>query len=156
MNAAETIQAAIEKLTVVKRGSGVVIHCADPSEVCFRAESDTDDDGNWFSYGVIVGVDDEELADGIVTLHRTIEAQLKLLTGALALGVRFAAAGRDAEWLDAVERAGDLDLAKAILGDDEPDAPSEPDPEEHTDRVARHLDEDAEAASINAQIEGLE
>lgn len=52
----------------------------------------------------------------IVTLHRTIDAQLKILTGSAGLHAKYADVGREAEWIAAVERAGDLDLARAVNG----------------------------------------
>lgn len=50
----------------------------------------------------------------IETLHRTIDAQLKLLSGTLRLFAAAVDLGREREWLSAVERAGDLDLARSI------------------------------------------
>lgn len=58
----------------------------------------------------------ENIADAslIVTLHRTIDAQIKLLTGTLLYRAKYLSANRLNEWQDAIERAGDLDLARAI------------------------------------------
>jgi hypothetical protein len=53
----------------------------------------------------------------IVTLHRTIDAQLAILRNDLLLHADYQRAGRLAEWLSAIERAGDLALALAINGD---------------------------------------
>jgi len=52
----------------------------------------------------------------VATLHRTIDAQLKILTGSAGLHAKYADVGRETEWIAAVERAGDLDLARAING----------------------------------------
>ncbi|MFC5930863.1 hypothetical protein [Cryobacterium melibiosiphilum] len=87
MSAVEEIQAAIEKLTAIRRDSGLVVQCSDPEDVCFRTDDDTDADGNGFSFGVIVGIDDTDIAEGIVTLHRTIDAQLAILKDLLAEAV---------------------------------------------------------------------
>lgn len=54
----------------------------------------------------------------LVTLHRTIDAQLAILRNTVRLHSKFVALGKESVWLEAIERAGDLALADAILGGD--------------------------------------
>jgi hypothetical protein len=114
MNAAETIQAAIEKLDELRQ-------LATPGEW----EFDSEPFGAIFTeqepgLGVMTEVAEEMHEwDGhlIVTLHRTIDAQLKILRRDIDIRVEYIARGVLAQWVEAVERAGDLDLARAILGE---------------------------------------
>lgn len=119
MSAIEEIQAAIEKLTAhVEKSvagpwsawhpqsglgnSSVDAPSGDPDNPKMPVEGQRDD------------------VDLIVILHATIGAQIKLLTGCILLHAAFVKAGCESDWLAAVERAGDLDLARAINGT-EPD-----------------------------------
>ena len=106
MTAVEEIQAAIVKLTALRDERGYVEMngwLAEPRE---GATGAIDDPG----YG---GFTNDPL---IVTLHRTVEAQLHILTGTVTLYPSFVANGTEVLWLHAVERAGDLALARAING----------------------------------------
>ena len=80
MTAVQEIQAAIEKLTAVKVGLGDVALSSD-GELFACCDDDTDENGNGFVSGLnLQGVDsDWEINDAIVTLHRTIDAQLGIL-----------------------------------------------------------------------------
>ena len=132
MSAVEEIRAAIVKLTELKAESTPgpweleppgkyfdprwddtrIMHAAnrptDPNydRYLFRDGSYAEDSGG-------LGLADAEL---IVTLHRTIDAQLHILTGTVTLYPSFVANGTEDQWLHAVERAGDLALARAING----------------------------------------
>lgn len=55
--------------------------------------------------------------DLIVSLHRTIDAQLKILAGDIVIYKELVEAGQWAAAEAAIERAGDADLARAILGE---------------------------------------
>lgn len=116
MNAAETIQAAIKRLTQVKETLGHVMLGENPGELYIRCDTDVDDDGNLYSYGLSVsGVDsDDEINEAILALHRTIDPVLAILRVA---GREFE---RRAERGDARVLPYDyhLDLARAILGED--------------------------------------
>jgi hypothetical protein len=50
-------------------------------------------------------------------LHRTIDAQLKILRRDIDIRVAYIARGVLAQWVEAVERAGDVALATSILGE---------------------------------------
>lgn len=104
MNAAETIQAAIKRLTQVKETLGHVMLGENPGELYIRCDTDVDDDGNLYSYGLSVsGVDsDDEINEAILALHRTIDAQLAILRESETWGISDAT----------------IDLARAILGED--------------------------------------
>jgi len=54
--------------------------------------------------------------DYMVALHRTIDAQIALLTHTIEIHDKYVAAGLEARWENAVREAGDLDLARAISG----------------------------------------
>jgi hypothetical protein len=119
MNAAETIAAAIEKLETLKAEST-------PSPWHHWTDDLTGDVDLWHdqearSYIATLGHSDAPRvnrdADLIVTLHRTIDAQLKILRRDIDIRVAYIARGVLAQWVEAVERAGDLDLARAILGE---------------------------------------
>ncbi|MCS4277385.1 hypothetical protein M2390_002591 [Mycetocola sp. BIGb0189] len=60
----------------------------------------------------------EDDADLIVTLHRTIDAQLKILAHDIDIYKQMVALGQVLESRAAIWRAGDGDLARAILGED--------------------------------------
>lgn len=118
MNATETIQAAIKRLTQVKETLGHVMLGENPGELYIRCDTDVDDDGNLYSYGLSVsGVDsDDEINEAILALHRTIDAQLAILrheADRLASWYRMPAAIRqftsgmdmDGTWFEIPERA---------------------------------------------------
>jgi hypothetical protein len=112
VSAVEEIQAAIEKLTASKPHLSAcpefqreaVRHIARNCEIECEC---TNDKCGWDRY---------ETAPALDMLMRTIDAQLKILTGTVELHRSFVMANREADWLAAVERAGDLDLARAING----------------------------------------
>ena len=83
MTAVEEIQAAIDKLRSLHSSLGFMALGEDPGELYARVEEDDDDEGNRVFYGLnLTGVDsDEEINSAIVTLHRTIDAQLAILRG---------------------------------------------------------------------------
>ncbi|WP_030149521.1 hypothetical protein [Mycetocola saprophilus] len=57
-------------------------------------------------------------ADLIVTLHRTIDAQLKILAHDIDIYKQMVALGQEAAAEAAIWRAGDGGLARAILGEE--------------------------------------
>ena len=121
MSAVEEIQAAIETLTKLRDESAV---------------------GPWRSYGSgpangehwYVFDHDEEMvvqvssqdgsnederrpnAELIATLHRTINAQIALLTHTVEIHAKYLEARMELRWEVAIRDAGDLDLARAING----------------------------------------
>ena len=107
MNAVEEIQAAIDTLNTMRAVSdsgawtvaGIHPDCSIEGDVNFIA-------GDMYDY-------DAEL---IVTLHRTIDAQIALLSHTLDIRAKYVVTGIEQMWIDAVERAGDLALARAING----------------------------------------
>ena len=115
MSAVEEIQAAIAKLTrqrdLATEGPWSSWHPADGhGDSCVDGATHDPDNPPTAAEG---GRHDVVL---IVTLHRTIDAQLAILSRTAELHPRYAALGREDEWLSAVERAGDLALARAING----------------------------------------
>lgn len=116
MSAIEEIESAIDKLTKLWDTS-TVGPWKEPDD---QMGSECPEDRGWWilnadehgmnQHAVAVTVPYNptaaEDADLIVTLHRTIEA----------MHVMYVANGRESAWNEAVERAGDLDLARAING----------------------------------------
>jgi hypothetical protein len=129
MNAAEKIQAAIERLEELRDGStpGPRFVCdangGDPIEygplwvISHEDMSTNRTDGeapeDWFMELSCGRKEDAEL---IVTLHRTIDAQLAILRHDLAILPKYEIEGLRARWERAITDAGDLDLATAIMG----------------------------------------
>jgi hypothetical protein len=118
MSAAETIEAAIAKLEAAK-----VTEDGDEQRWRYEAPNpfgvvsppahlfDADD----YLIAKAMTVADAETA---VMLHRTIDAQLTILRRDIAIRERYSQDGVPIEaWESAVKRAGDLDLARAILGE---------------------------------------
>jgi hypothetical protein len=82
MSAIEELKAAIDKLERrVKSVLGLMEVGADTNELYGRVESDHDENGDLTAYGLnLTGIDsDEEINEAIVTLHRTVDAQLAIL-----------------------------------------------------------------------------
>ena len=117
MGALDEIQAAIEKLTKLRdkssQGWWTILDNGDR----FIAEEDPDGDGA-FEYIITepVWFNNPVDADLIVALHRTIDAQLAILQGDMRMYADYQRAGWLDQWVSAVERAGDLALARAING----------------------------------------
>ena len=105
MSAVQEIQSAIDKLTTQRdaatsgewRDNGGFITGAASQWVC----------------GDVATVAISAL---IVTLHRTIDAQIALLSNTVKIRGPYVKRGLEAKWESAVERAGDLALARAING----------------------------------------
>jgi hypothetical protein len=125
MNAAETIQAAIEKLETLKADTSPAPWFA-TEDTLYTAETWKGPrgriaprpifmaEGNWVAGYVHIEAD----AELILALHRTIDAQITILRRDLDIRVDYIARGILAKWEEAVERAAALDLARAILGED--------------------------------------
>lgn len=103
MNAVETLQAAIDKLSPSREGPWWIYE-PDPTAI-YR----TDPLGWEIHVADTVITEDRDL---IVTLHRTIDAQLALLSLALDYEIRMVTSGSGDEF---ATRA--LALASAIVGD---------------------------------------
>lgn len=138
MNAAETIAAAIEKLEALRdagtpgpygfedgwqppqwKDSGwtyVRVVAGEPNRISGIRGMVLSTDGTLpASEGKARTLADAEL---IVTLHRTIEPILTILQRDIQIRARYSEDGVPLEaWESAVERAGDLNLARAILGE---------------------------------------
>ena len=82
MSVVEEIRAAIEKLNGIRSECGEVIANEIIPAVFFRTDDDTDEDGERFSYGVEIAVEEPEFARSIETLFRTIDAQIAILNEA--------------------------------------------------------------------------
>jgi hypothetical protein len=109
MNAAETIQAAIDKLEAGKAGDGF---CVGPWQYLRKGswggESAVADSNGHPLAWVGDGNDADRDAELIVMLHRTIDAQLAILRTGLTLATAFP----NSEWTNTVN------LARSILGED--------------------------------------
>lgn len=105
MSAADEIQTAINKLSLYRERANVGPWFHDGSDKVTHPPSGF--------VGWDLWPDDAAL---IAVLYATIDAQLKLLTNTLALRERYAESWSEDAWLSAIERAGDLDLARAING----------------------------------------
>jgi len=115
MTAVEEIQAAIAKLTEQKeQGASGPWFSWHPQSG--RGDSSVDTpthDPDNPDTVVEGGKRDVEL---IVTLHRTIDAQVSLLTHTLEIRGKYVEQGFEQRWEWAIRDAGDLDLARAING----------------------------------------
>ena len=123
MSVVGEIRAAIEKLTALKVegtiGPWLVEEVPETGECCLIREfkffgPQTVPLLEFVAPGGMTRAD----SDLIVTLHRTIDAQLAILQNDLKIHAGYQIAGRLPEWIVAVERAGDLALARAINGTD--------------------------------------
>lgn len=112
MSAADEITSAIRKLEglAYESSDGPWIAHVSRDEHEMRAELFDANGGYVIADGYTADVGLVEM------LHRTIDAQLAILSGTLGLYAEFVEQGRESVWLSAVERAGDLDLARAING----------------------------------------
>lgn len=115
MNAVEEIQAAIVKLTAERsdatRGPWYPWHPqGDRGLSSVDAPSDDPDNPEMVVEG---GTQDVDL---IVTLHRTIDAQIALLSHTVEIHAKYVEMGFERRWESAIREAGDLDLARAING----------------------------------------
>ena len=104
MSAVKEIETAIAKLTELRDASNYSEFNGWLVEPVAGASGAIDDPG----YAPLTQ------DDLIVTLHRTIDAQLTILNGTLRIRAEFVNAGDEQRWLSAIERAGDLALARAI------------------------------------------
>ena len=93
MSAVDEIRAAIDQMTVLKSVGVMYPDLYD----CTVAE-----------WSAACGL--------ITTLHRTIDAQLLILKNDMRMYSDYQRAGWLDQWVSAVERAGDLALARAING----------------------------------------
>ena len=118
MSVVDEIRAAIENLNGIRSECGEVIANDLIPAVFFRTDDDTDEADERFSYGIEVAVEEPEFATSIEVLFRTIDAQLAILQNDLKIHADYQIAGRLAEWIMSVSRAGDLALARAINGTD--------------------------------------
>lgn len=134
MSAAETLQAAIDELEALKAESSPgPWEIEEPGEYfnpkwddvrVMRAREGNEPDYDRYiirdgSYAADAGGFSQPDAELIVTVHRTIDAQLAILRHDLEIRARYEREGIPLEaWESAVVRAGDLDLARAILGGD--------------------------------------
>jgi hypothetical protein len=118
MSTIEEIQAAIDKLTKLKAEST-------PKpwhdwEDDLTGEVDLWHDQEQRLHIANVGVAGmprvEADAELITVLHRTIDAQLALLTHTVEIRGKYVEQGFERHWEAAVRDAGDLDLARAING----------------------------------------
>lgn len=121
MSPVERLQAAIEKLEKLRDESTPASWHYWTDEL--TGEVDIWHDGEARSHVAQIGKHEDVRvyrdADLIVTLHRTIDAQLAILRNTVRLHGEFVALGKESHWLEAIERAGDLALADAILGSDQ-------------------------------------
>ena len=112
VSAVEEIRAAIEKLTalVYSSSDGPWDAHIEHERAGILAEL-LDANGDYV-------IDDGYLADVelVEVLHRTIDAQLAILQNDLKIHADYRIAGRLSEWIEVVERAGALALARAING----------------------------------------
>jgi len=114
MSAVEEIQAAIEKLTKLKAestpGPWFLTYEKSTHPRLWGNASENDADP-------VALAQNRGNAELIVLLHRTIDAQLAILNHDVALFTEFEEHGNARQWELAIERAGDLALARAINGD---------------------------------------
>lgn len=125
MNAAETIQAAIDKLTRLREAalfgplkvdtnypfSSDVVGIFAPYAKVYAIKAESSADGGWDDDDEPIDDDDaphRPTLELLVTLHATIKAQLAILEAALTFVVE-SGGGFESE---------PLDLARAILGED--------------------------------------
>jgi hypothetical protein len=126
MSAVEEIKAAIEGLTELRDAAtpGQRAFSADwfdgSQQALVAVEYTSADDLH--SAGRIATFDGPHLARArndallIAALHRTIDAQIALLGHTVEIRANYVEQGLAANWDSAVERAGDLALARAING----------------------------------------
>lgn len=120
MNPAEKIQAAIDKLDALRIASGTEAWTWESGED-LGANVRSEQFGVRFTTGYVGNNDSRNDAELIVTLHRTIDAQLAILRAAKhAHKVRelgnMSYSRPDGTWRTELEVAA-LDLADAMLGD---------------------------------------
>jgi hypothetical protein len=114
MSAVKEIQAAIDRLIEVKAigwpcdqwTQSAVRHIARNCEIDCHTEDEHECEG-WLRY---------ESGPAISLLVRMIDAQLALLSNTVEIRANYVEQGLAANWDRAVERAGDLALARAING----------------------------------------
>lgn len=117
MTPVERLQAAIDRLESMREEAppGPWEHW--PSQSSGRLYSGLDLD-HPISAEEVLNAHSKHSTQLVEVLHRTIDAQLKILRNTVRLYGEFVALGKESVWLEAIERAGDLALADAILGSD--------------------------------------
>ena len=114
MNAVERLQAAIEKLEALKAGaSGGPWVIAPPRDVEFESRCIWGAKDHGDGEGLCLADAESADADLIVTLHRTIDAQLAILRNVVEVS-EYVGLGKEGERIAMIQNA--LDLADAILG----------------------------------------
>jgi hypothetical protein len=106
MSDVEEIKSAIDKLTELRGADDYCEMNGWLAQTRLGASGAIDDPG-------YEGLTNDPL---IVTLYRTIDAQIALLSHTVEIRANYVEQGLAANWDSAVERAGDLALARAING----------------------------------------